>query len=350
MRELLLVFSANNFGLFDMLTNPVLLIVLGVISGILLHAAFQQHRKSLQAHREESNLHRVLDDFNIATWYWEPNSGKIFVSSGIKHITECKADIFIKDPLAWQRLVHPYDMLRVREALNELPAGKKIMLEHRILLADGRVRWIHNLAVPVMNPSGGIKRLEGLIIDINDQKKTEENMKQMAFYDALTGLPNRSMFKSYFAHCQAGSRYFSQKLAILFIDLDSFKAVNDELGHNIGDLLLKAVSARLKTLLRGSDLLSRIGGDEFVAVLTRVSEESLLGVAPRIIDAFSEPFNIDGHRLVIGASIGISIYPDDGEDLETLMHNADQAMYVAKRQGKNNFCFYRPFPSKSKDS
>ncbi|MEN6349115.1 MAG: sensor domain-containing diguanylate cyclase [Syntrophomonas sp.] len=335
---------AVNVELLDKLKSFTIIII-GIITCILLLAILKRRKNAgVHSHRQEDNLLRILDDFNITMWSWEPGSKNFFVSSGIKHLTGGKAIDLKKNPLFWQKFVHPYDALRVREAVNELLAGKKTMLEHRILLADGRVRWINNLAVPVKDNAGKIKRLEGLIIDINDQKVTEESMKQMAFYDALTGLPNRTMFANYFSHCQASSLHFSQKLAILFIDLDSFKAVNDTLGHDTGDLLLIAVATRLKALLRGSDLLSRIGGDEFVALLTRVSEESIQGIAPRIIEAFSEPFPAGQHRLVMGASIGISIYPDDGKDLETLMHNADQAMYQAKRQGKNNFCFYRSIP------
>jgi diguanylate cyclase (GGDEF)-like protein len=131
-----------------------------------------------------------------------------------------------------------------------------------------------------------------------------------------------------------------QKMAIIFIDLDAFKKVNDTLGHDKGDLLLKEVTVRLKTIFRGTDLLSRLGGDEFVALLTRITKESLIIVSERIKAAFSEPFVIGGHKLVIGASVGISICPDDGEELETLIRNADHAMYNAKAKGKNTYQFY----------
>lgn len=162
----------------------------------------------------------------------------------------------------------------------------------------------------------------------------------MALYDALTGLPNRSMFEKYFDYFVARNKHLPQKMAVVFIDLDAFKEVNDTLGHDKGDLLLKEVTVRLKTIFRGTDLLSRLGGDEFIALLTRITKESLIVVSERIMAAFSEPFVIDGHELVIGASMGISVSPDDGEDLETLIRNADQAMYGAKAKGKNTYQFY----------
>ncbi|MDD3270395.1 MAG: sensor domain-containing diguanylate cyclase [Syntrophomonadaceae bacterium] len=324
----------------------LILFCLGFITGIFLLVAYlrrkRRYRPSPSQHSasEHNNLNHLLDELNIATWSFDPCSGSYYFSSGIENITGYPARALMLKPALWSKMVHPYDCMLLREADKDLMAGRKSMLEYRIMLADGRVKWIQRLAVPGIKKPGRLTGIAGLVIDISDQKQVEENMKQMAYYDALTGLANRSMFEYYFMHCQASSRHFAQKLAIIFIDLDSFKAVNDEQGHHTGDILLKMVATRLKYLLRGNDLLSRLGGDEFVVLLTRVSQESLIAVAQRIIDTFAEPFEIEGHSLIIGASLGISIYPDDGEDLQTLMHNADLAMYQAKNQGKNNYRFF----------
>ncbi len=161
----------------------------------------------------------------------------------------------------------------------------------------------------------------------------------MAFYDQLTGLPNRIMFENYFALTLAGQIHQEQKLALIFIDLDHFKQVNDELGHDVGDLLLKEVGMRIKGVMRENDLLARLGGDEFIALLSSVSHEIITLVAERIIDAFSRNFVVKGHELRVGASIGISMYPKDGRDLETLIKSADKAMYTAKKKGKNQYYF-----------
>ncbi|MDD2373326.1 MAG: diguanylate cyclase [Syntrophomonas sp.] len=334
-------FFAINIGMNEEFNIYSILGWLGLIAAITLLLAYLRHHKFVrQSTPEDANLKKILDELNIATWALDPYSGSYSFSSSIESITCCKARDLMLNPTLWSKMVHPYDILLLREADKELMAGRKSMLEYRIMLTDGRVRWIQRLGIPVMDQAGKVKRLTGLIIDVSEQKQEEENIKQKAYYDTLTGLANRSMLEYYFAHCQASSRHFAQNLAIVFIDLDSFKAVNDQFGHNTGDILLKMVAARLKNLLRGNDLLSRLGGDEFVVLLTRVSRESLTGVAERIMGTFAEPFEVEGYRLMIGASLGISIYPDDGEDLEILIHNADQAMYQAKNQGKNNYRFY----------
>lgn len=335
-----LVIYQSNWLTLDKL--GCLLLCLCLIAGIFLLLACLR-RKSFHLHNsasEDNILRQILDQVNIATWSFDPYKGEYFFSNSIEKICYCPAQVLMAKPELWAKMVHPYDGLLVREANKDLLAGRKNMLEYRIMMADGKVKWIQRLGIPIKGRSGKLTRIAGLIIDISEQKQMEENMKQMAFYDALTGLANRSMFEYYFKHCQASSRHFNKNLAIIFIDLDSFKKVNDELGHNAGDMLLKQVATRLKYLLRGNDLLSRIGGDEFVVLLTRVTRESLIAVAQRIIGTFAEPFEVEGRHLTIGASLGISIYPDDGEDLETLMHNADQAMYRAKKQGKNNYRFY----------
>lgn len=290
-------------------------------------------------HGEQSSLNRVLDDMNMVTWSYEPVSKRVFVSRGIQRVAGCGPYDLQTRPGLWQRLVHPYDNLRMREAWRELAQGKRLVFEHRLLLPDGTVKWVRHYAMAVGENNKKF-RFEGLIIDISEQKEQQERMQQMAFHDSLTGLANRNLFENYFKHCLASSQYFPQRMAIMFIDLDGFKSVNDRYGHDTGDLLLMEAARRFKTQLRGSDLLARMGGDEFVALLTRVSRESLVLVADRIIEAFSSDFTINGQHISTGVSVGISIYPDDGGDLETLVKNADQAMYMAKREGKNTYRFF----------
>lgn len=319
-----------------------LALVLALVTGLVLACGWLKKSFFSPTQYRDDNLRSILCDLNIISWSFEIASRRIDVSPGTENIFGLSARELMRQPEKWEKLVHPYDLPRVRDAENDLWAGKKIMLEHRILLADGSTRWIHNLAASVKGQDGRLARLEGLVIDVTEQKELEEKMKHMAFYDALTGLPNRSMFENYFASFMNRGRYFDQKMAVVFIDLDSFKKVNDQMGHDAGDLLLKQVAIRLKSLLRGCDLLSRLGGDEFVTLLTRIQPESPGLVGQRIVEAFWEPFEVNGYKLNIGASVGISVYPDDGEDLETLMKNADRAMYMAKRKGKNASCVYNP--------
>lgn len=172
--------------------------------------------------------------------------------------------------------------------------------------------------------------------DITERKIVEESTKHAALHDYLTGLPNRSLFMERLDYALPLAKRNGHKVAVLFLDLDGFKHVNDTLGHANGDTLLKEVSFRLLELMRGSDVLARLGGDEFTFILNNIgSEENAILVGNKIITALSAPFDLNGSICNIGGSIGISIYPDDTVDAEALMDQADEAMYLAKKNGKN---------------
>ncbi len=163
----------------------------------------------------------------------------------------------------------------------------------------------------------------------------------MAYYDALTGLPNRTLLQDRLAKALAGARRQKDKVAILFLDLDLFKNINDSLGHSAGDRLLQEVAERLKTWGRDQDSIARVGGDEFVLVLTDIKDMPDAAVAAeRLMDAMTAEFVVQGRSLNIGCSLGISIFPEHGADGETLIKNADAAMYSAKHSGRNNFQFF----------
>ena len=163
----------------------------------------------------------------------------------------------------------------------------------------------------------------------------------MATHDSLTGLPNRTLLSDRLTMGLALSRRSGNRLAVLMLDLDRFKAINDTLGHSVGDQLLKAVGEQLAGIIRKSDTVARIGGDEFVLVLPQISQANdVTKLAQRILDVFREPFVFDGHRLDITTSIGIAIYPEDGKEIESLLKNADAAMYWAKEHGRDPYRFY----------
>ena len=166
-------------------------------------------------------------------------------------------------------------------------------------------------------------------------------IQQLAYCDHLTSLPNRRLFQDRFQQALANAQRYGTGMALLFLDLDKFKHINDSLGHETGDKVLKAVADRLTSCLREGDTLSRLGGDEFVVLLFNIaSEEDITSVAQKIIDIISEPIPMNGRVLQIGCSIGISIFPKDGADYDALLKNADAAMYRAKENGRNNFQFY----------
>lgn len=180
------------------------------------------------------------------------------------------------------------------------------------------------------------------IEDITERKKYEEKIQQMAFHDSLTGLPNRKLFSDRLGIVLAQAKRNKKKVGIVMLDLDNFKDVNDTLGHDVGDILLKAVAERLSGTLRKSDTVARLGGDEFVLIFPDMEViEEAIQVVQKIIDRFHKPFLIDTHQLVVTTSIGIAVYPNDGMDEEILMKNADIAMYQAKQAGRARYQLYK---------
>lgn len=189
---------------------------------------------------------------------------------------------------------------------------------------------------------GGLRYFIGIVRDITERKLAEQKIAHLAHYDYLTDLPNRALFLDYLAHSLQLAKRNKCKLAVMFLDLDGFKQVNDTLGHDAGDLLLQAVSRVLKEIIRASDTVARVGGDEFTFILNEVgSDENAALIANKIIVALSQPLELKGQTCQIGASIGIALYPDDAQETDMLIKQADEAMYLAKTSGKNNYKFYR---------
>ena len=206
---------------------------------------------------------------------------------------------------------------------------------------DGVQIFLENSISPLRNKEGKIIGFRSISRDITERKRFEQKLAEMATHDALTGLPNRVLLSDRLMIGTALARRNGHRLAALMLDLDRFKSVNDSLGHSVGDELLKAVGQRLSGIMRKSDTVSRIGGDEFILVLPQISRiDDVTKFAHRILNAFQEPFVFGSHRLQITTSIGIAVYPDDGIDIEQLLKNADSAMYWAKEQGRGMYKYY----------
>jgi diguanylate cyclase (GGDEF)-like protein/PAS domain S-box-containing protein len=190
--------------------------------------------------------------------------------------------------------------------------------------------------------------------EIQERRLAEEQVRHLANHDVLTDLPNRRLLEDRLARAMLAAKRNSGQVAILFIDLDHFKPINDSLGHRVGDLLLQAVAKRLQNLLREVDTVSRVGGDEFVLVLPDISSQAAADeIAQRILDALTQSYSVAGHDLCVTPSIGVSLYPDHGSDVETLISHADDAMYQAKQRGRKNYQFFadaaNPQPIASKN-
>jgi diguanylate cyclase (GGDEF)-like protein/PAS domain S-box-containing protein len=212
---------------------------------------------------------------------------------------------------------------------------------HRILMGDGRVKYVHARAETTFDSEGNPLWMAGTVQDITERKNSEQQIEHMALHDALTGLPNRVLAKE---RMEEAIRYCASKgtkAALLFIDLDGFKIVNDTLSHSIGDVLLKKVSDKLRECIRSADTLCRLGGDEFLLILSGIErEEDIRLILTKIFQAFDAPLPVLSHQLPISMSVGISLYPDHADTFEALLQKSDMAMYKAKDSGKNGYYFY----------
>jgi len=181
------------------------------------------------------------------------------------------------------------------------------------------------------------KTNESLKRELTQRKQSEEKLARHAYYDNLTDLPNRRLFRSHLRQALTLAGRNQRRLAVLFVDLDHFKTINDSWGHAVGDRLLQGAAKWLKSCLRASDVVARLGGDEFIILLPEIAQaEDATTVAKKLLSALRKPFRVEGREIFTSASIGISLYPDDGDDTEILMKKADQAMYCVKQDGRNN--------------
>ena len=196
-------------------------------------------------------------------------------------------------------------------------------------------------SAPLVDSTGVYRGRVWYFRDITEHRLAAERVQYLAYYDGLTGLPNRTLFRDHLTNVLAGARRQKGKIAVLFLDLDGFKNINDSLGHSIGDLLLQEVAQRLKKWGREQDTIARFGGDEFLILLTDVkSIHDTAAAAERLMDTMTAEFLVRGHSINISCSVGISIFPEHGADGETLISNADTAMYSAKASGRNTFRYF----------
>jgi len=299
----------------------------------------QAERDLLLANERLSLAQRTA---GAGVWDWDIAKGTLTWSDEFFRLFGLDPATAVASFDTWRSMVHPDDLQRAEEVImasirNHAP----LFNEYRIVLPTGAVRWINAVGDTTYDADGSAQRMIGICIDATERKQAEAQIEFLAHHDHLTQLPNRFVAMERLKMAMAYAYRAKENVALLFLDLDHFKAINDSLGHNMGDLLLVEVARRLQTCLRETDTVSRQGGDEFLVILTHIHDlTAVTGSAAKIVNALAAPYEIDGHALAVTVSVGIAIYPNDAQDTETLMQRADTAMYHAKGTGGNEFTFF----------
>jgi diguanylate cyclase (GGDEF)-like protein/PAS domain S-box-containing protein len=323
-----------------------LILVLGALSLRLMRLT-----RELRASEERWKF--ALEGAGDGVWDWNVPDDTVVFSTRYKAMVGYTDAEIAANQEAWRKRIHPDDRVKVDEDIHAYLKGRTQTYcnEHRVVCKDGSIKWVLARGMIVSRlPNGQPLRMIGTHADITDRKDMEERMRHLANYDPLTELPNRSLITDRLRQAVIKARRDKAHLAVMFLDLDKFKPVNDSLGHDMGDLLLKQVASRLLSSVRASDTVARIGGDEFVVLLTTVEQErDAILVAEKILQALKLPFDLVGHRVELSGSIGIAAYPEHGDNEKLLLINADIAMYHAKRAGRNDYQIFA-YNMRSEDS
>ena len=294
-------------------------------------------RKQTRLEKDLLNAQAVA---GIGNWHINFMTGKVTLSPEAYRIYEWPQDEPF-DRASFLRCVHPDDRADVRAACGGALTGKPLKIEHRVNIAWA-VRWVETRGVIERDASGRPIRGIGTVYDITERKLAENDIERLAFYDTLTGLPNRSQAMIQLQRTLDSARAAREQAAVLFIDLDRMKEINDTQGHATGDEILRHVGERLGAVLHEGETLARLGGDEFIAILGPTSRAAAAETAARLLKAITLPFAVNGMSFTIGMSVGVAIFPDDGESADNLLQHADTAMYCAKAQGGRASLFYHP--------
>ncbi len=290
----------------------------------------------------EERLRLALGAANQGWFDLNVQSGEISVSDEYVKMIGFDPANFHSSFDEWKNALHPDDRDTLLKGFGEcLQTGGPKTMEYRRRNGSGGWQWISSVGkVVTWDRNQKPLRMIGIHTDITARKLTEARIEKLAHFDHLTGLPNRIQMNDRFSYALNLAQRSGERLAVLFLDLDHFKNINDTLGHSIGDRLLMEMANRIKHALREEDTVSRLGGDEFILILPNADETGVAHVATKLLETIAHPCTLDQHELVTTASIGIAIFPTDGRDFETLMKNADAAMYRVKQDKRNAYRFF----------
>ena len=306
--------------------------------------AIERKRFEEQVRVSEERYALAVDGANDGVWDWDLQTDEIYFSPRWKRLLGYDEELPSNSIEEWFSRVHPDDVDRLRKEVSSHLDGRTQHLEseHRIRHRDGSFRWFLSRGVAVREESGPPRRMAGSLTDIHSRKMTEQQLLHDALHDALTGLPNWALFMDRLGIAIAQYRRRQEDMfAVLFLDLDRFKNVNDSLGHTVGDRLLVAIARRLRKMMRPGDTVARLGGDEFAVLINAVEEPSdATRIAERIHEELRRPFDLEGHEVFTTASIGIALGHHGYERPEDVLRDADTAMYRAKSLGKNRHSIF----------
>ena len=305
---------------------------------------YVQAQATLQKNEERWKL--ALESTGDGVWDWHIQSGEEFYSKRLLEILGYVAGDIQFQAREFDKLIHPEDQAQLQRARQAHFDGQTPTYadEHRVRCKDGNWKWMLSRGMVISRDAQGLPlRMIGTHTDVTERKTAEALIWQQAHFDTLTGLPNRHMLRDRVAQEIKKSKRDGLQLAFLFIDLDHFKEVNDTLGHNSGDRLLVEAARRISACVRESDTVARMGGDEFAVILTELLDASSLErILQKILQALEGVFQLDEEQAFVSASIGVTMYPLDADEIEDLFKNADQALYVAKGAGRNRYSFFTP--------
>jgi len=318
------------------------------------HQAEQEKVRALEALRQsEERFQLVARATNDAIWDWDLQANTVWWSDGARTLFGYEKGEVVVGPGWWQDRLYPQDKERVKAGVTAFIEGGAQFWsdEYRYRRADDTYALVIDRAFILRDPAGRAIRMIGSMMDITERRQAEERINLLAYYDELTGLPNRTLFENRLGQALSLAQRNKQLVAVMLLDLDRLRSLNESLGQAVGDSLLKQVAERLRVSVRGGDTVARFAGVGFALLLTQIgrrddavnvaqrAKQILVDVASEVIDGLKSPYIAEGHELFVTASVGISVYPDNGEDAPTLLRNAGAALSAIKEQG-GGFHFY----------
>jgi diguanylate cyclase (GGDEF)-like protein/PAS domain S-box-containing protein len=319
---------------------------------VLIHPAKENARWPEDVERYQRSQYFA----RIGTWDWDVDTENLYWSEAIYSMFGYKVGEITPTYERFCESVHPEDRAKVRAGeLRCIQTGENHDEEYRVVWPDGSIHWLRETGNVVKSADNSLVKMMGVVRDITEEKASTSLLHQMAHYDPLTGLPNRLVLEDRLSKALERARSSETRVALVFVDLNDFKEINDQYGHAAGDRMLISAATRLNKILRSSDTVARIGGDEFVVVLEdlirdKSLQEEAQSLCEKILTVLSPPVAIGNDQCYIGTSLGVAVFPDHASNMDTLIHIADLAMYEAKRSGNNQYRLGRPTSLLSHDT